>query len=80
MVVTAQSAADLGAAPAVAMPASEAPRVVGAAAAAAEPAAPKKKAGRFKAWLNADQPKKAGGTAGEPADDPARRGADAGDA
>ena len=48
--------------------------------AAAEPARPTKKVGRFKAWLNADQPPKPGDAAGGPADDPARRGADAGDA
>ncbi|HEX5642811.1 MAG TPA: branched-chain amino acid ABC transporter permease [Thermoleophilia bacterium] len=48
--------------------------------AAAEPARPTKKVGRFKAWLNADQPPKPGDTAGGPADDPVRRGADAGDA
>jgi hypothetical protein len=55
-------------------------RGAGGTAVAAEPAKPAKKVGRFKAWLNADQPPKKGDATGQPADDPARRGADAGDA
>ncbi len=65
---------------AAAATADQAQRAGGTAVAAAEPVRPAKKVGRFKAWLNADQPAKPGDTASQPADDPARRGADAGDA